>query len=95
MIGGDSVGGAGLPGTGFGADGFGSGGSLLGGTAGEVGAVGAGDGAVAAEGGMFPPYMGAPGAVGRDQDGRSRQTWMNEDPDIWNDADRGVPPVIG
>jgi len=60
------------------------------------GAVGAAGGAAAMEGGGFP-MMGAPGLGGnQDQDGRQRQTWMNEDGDIWGeDSGRRVPPVIG
>ena len=73
---------SGLAGEGLGAAGAGAG-------AAGAGAAGAGAGRAGA-GGMMMPMRG--GAGGNDEDERERSTWLEEDDDVWGEAD--APPSV-
>jgi len=65
-----------------------------GGGSGFPGGAGASSAAAEEDGGF--PMMGGGAGGRRAGSDRQRQAWMQEDADIWGDeADRGVPPVIG
>ncbi|WP_327176495.1 hypothetical protein OG599_15090 [Streptomyces sp. NBC_01335] len=44
---------------------------------------------------MVPPMGGAGAAGGQGQGDRARQTWLDEDEDVWGTAEVGTPGVIG
>lgn len=77
---------------------FGSGGNFAagGGFGGASGSAAGGDSTTAGDEGMFPSMGGGAGVGGsQDRNGRQRQAWMNEDADVWEPGDHGVPPVLG
>jgi uncharacterized protein YukE len=70
----------------------GSGYSGMPGSAGPGSAYGAG---ATDSGEGFPMMGGGLGGGQRNNSERQRQSWMQEDADIWDNSDRDVPPVIG
>lgn len=93
-VGGGGIGGgvgatSGLAGEGLGAAGAGAGMGAGGAGAAGAGAAGAGAGRAGA-GGMMMPMRG--GAGGNDEDERERSTWLEEDDDVWGEAD--APPSV-
>lgn len=75
---------------------FGPGGGFLaGGGYGGASGSAAAEADSAADDGMFPFMGGAGAGGGQDRESRQRQAWMNEDTDVWANAEPGIPPVIG
>jgi uncharacterized protein YukE len=65
----------------------------VGGLPGESAAAGGAD-AAAADGAGGMPMMGVGSGNNRDEAGRNREAWLNEDADLWNGGTQAVPSLI-